>query len=62
MYSTFNIVAQNISATLNIELLKALAKKTLSSLSDNQLAQIYREIQDNQGRIKSPLEKSWSKM
>lgn len=55
MDSTFKIVAQNFSTTLNIELLKALAKKAAGSgLPDDMLQSIFDEIEANEGTIMSP--------
>lgn len=55
MSSTFGIVAQNFSTTLNIELLKALAKKAVPVLPDEKLQEIYDEIDENMGTIMSPM-------
>ncbi len=54
MDSTFGIVAQNFSTTLNIELLKALAKKAVPVLPDEKLQEIYNEIDENEGTLMSP--------
>jgi hypothetical protein len=53
--STFNIVGQNFSTTLNIEMLKALAKKAAPVLPTETLQQIYDEIEENEGVLMNPL-------
>jgi hypothetical protein len=53
--STFNIVGQNFSTTLNIEMLKALAKKAAPVLPTETLQEIYNEIEENEGVLMNPL-------
>ncbi len=53
--STFNIVGQNFSTTLNIEMLKALAKKAAPVLPTETLQAIYDEIEENEGVLMNPL-------
>jgi hypothetical protein len=55
MDATFKIVTANFSETLNIELLKALAKKSAPVLSDATLESIYKEIEAKKGKIENPL-------
>lgn len=54
MQTAFQIAAQNFSTTLNIELLKNLAKKAAPVLPEETLNKIYKEIEDNEGQIMSP--------
>jgi hypothetical protein len=54
MQTAFQIAAQNFSTTLNIELLKNLAKKAAPVLPENTLNQIYKEIEENKGTLMSP--------
>ncbi len=54
MESTFQIAAQNFSETLNIELLKALARKAAPVLPEETITKIYKEIEDNSGVLMSP--------
>ncbi|NIU82299.1 MAG: hypothetical protein GWN64_02200 [Candidatus Thorarchaeota archaeon] len=54
MEITFKIVTSNFSKTLNIELLKALAKKAAPVLSDDTLDAIYSEIEAKDGQIENP--------
>jgi hypothetical protein len=54
MKSTFEIVGQNFSTTLNIELLQALAKKAAPILPEDVLQQIYDEIEENGGTLMNP--------
>lgn len=55
MDSTFSIVGQNFSTTLNIELLKALAKKAVPVVPEDQLQLIYDEIEENEGVLMNPM-------
>ena len=54
MESTFQIAAQNFSETLNIELLKALARKAAPVLPEETITKIYDEIEANSGVLMSP--------
>jgi hypothetical protein len=54
MQTAFQIAAQNFSTTLNIELLKNLAKKAAPVLPEETLNQIYAEIEENEGQLMSP--------
>jgi hypothetical protein len=54
MESTFQIAAQNFSETLNIELLKALARKAAPVLPEETITKIYKEIEANSGVLMSP--------
>lgn len=54
MESTFQIAAQNFSETLNIELLKALARKAAPVLPEETITKIYEEIEANSGVLMSP--------
>ena len=54
MQTTFQIAAQNFSETLNIELLKALAKKAAPVLPEDVINKIYSEIEENSGVLMSP--------
>ena len=55
MQSTFSIVGQNFSETMNIELLKSLAKKAVPVLPEDTLQTIYDEIEENKGTLMNPL-------
>ena len=55
MESTFGIVTQNFSETLNIELLQTLAKKAAPVLPTEKLQEIYDEIEENAGTLMNPL-------
>jgi hypothetical protein len=55
MQSTFQIAAQNFSTTLNIELLKNLAKKAAPVLPEQTLNAIYDEIEENKGVLMNPM-------
>jgi hypothetical protein len=55
MESTFGIVGQNFSTTLNIELLQTLAKKAAPVLPTEVLQEIYDEIEENAGTLMNPL-------
>lgn len=55
MESTFGIVGQNFSTTLNIELLQTLAKKAAPVLPTEKLQEIYDEIEDNAGTLMNPM-------
>jgi hypothetical protein len=55
MQTTFQIVGQNFSETLNIELLQALAKKAVPVLPEETLQAIYDEIEENAGTLMNPL-------
>jgi hypothetical protein len=54
METTFQIAAQNFSTTLNVELLKALARKAAPVLPEETLNEIYEEIDENSGTLMSP--------
>lgn len=54
MKSTFEIVGQNFSTTLNIELLQSLAKKAAPILPEDVLQEIYDEIEENAGTLMNP--------
>lgn len=55
MESTFGIVGQNFSTTLNIELLQTLAKKAAPVLPTEVLQEIFDEIEENAGTLMNPL-------
>jgi len=55
MQTAFQIAAQNFSTTLNIELLKNLAKKAAPVLPEETLNKIYEEIEANKGTIMQPM-------
>jgi hypothetical protein len=54
MQTAFQIAAQNFSTTLNIELLKNLAKKAAPVLPEETLNKIYEEIEKNEGTLMNP--------
>jgi len=55
MQTAFQIAGQNFSTTLNIELLKNLAKKAAPVLPEETLNKIYEEIEANKGSIMQPM-------
>jgi len=55
MQTAFQIAGQNFSTTLNIELLKNLAKKAAPVLPEKILNQIYKEIEKNKGALMNPV-------
>lgn len=54
MTSTFQIVGQNFSTTLNIEMLQSLAKKAAPVVPTEVLQTIYDEIEENAGTLMNP--------